>query len=435
MLSTITKRLSAFVLSAVMLLLAVPANAVTTDSADETDTEIIPVETLDVIYERKIDPIVLERIEKADEDDLIDVQIRFVDNVDNEAIENEVYAKTGISIENMNEISNEEFQEQLETWSDEDEENLRKTVEPENLDSARNAAILARAKAEKKSKYDMTKVYVKKEVYNRYNDDCLRLLDIGVTEDDILYNDPSGARYILFLSKYAIMAAAKYDIIEKIDDGYHFVPSDDGIPQPNPLFSDKLNEAIKNRLDGDVPVCIKISKEEYINYGYPDTDNEDVLKTFALEEGKTNVFLRHWIEQFDIEKYQPQFQYEASRSIYVMIPIYELERIASEFGEIIDKVYLWQAHNSMVMTLDRIFSYTSGDSLNILRASVGLEEKHWNAFYDVNQDGSIDSSDALTALRASVGLEQVSYNICQLYPLYDVEEYGLPYFYNGSFVS
>ena len=41
MLSTITKRLSAFVLSAVMLLSAVPASAEAADSADAaTDTEI-----------------------------------------------------------------------------------------------------------------------------------------------------------------------------------------------------------------------------------------------------------------------------------------------------------------------------------------------------------------------------------------------------------
>ena len=415
MLSTITKRLSAFVLSAVMLLSAVPASAEAADSADAaTDTEIR--------WEEKIDDYIFERMEKADDDDIFYVCIYFVDTVDREAIDNEIFARTGISRESKDEISDEEFQEQLALWSDEQEEELRKTVEPENLESERNSRILSEAEQKKSWTFYLTERDVRLEVYTEYNNNCIRELGLNVleAEDKGCENMiETGTYYVAVnLTKSDVIKAAMSDLVYFIERVAFTTPDTHETSDPNPLFSDELNKAIQESTDSNVSVNIQIKNDS---------------TEFTAEESKTNDFLGYWVEQLGIEQYKPQTQYSSYQSIYVRLPISELNRITSEFGENIEKIYWWHSDSDMFMDADRLFSYTSGDSLNILRASVGLEEKHWNAFYDVNQDGSIDSSDALTALRASVGLEQVSYNIYWLYPLYDVEEYGLPYSYNGSF--
>ena len=65
-----------------------------------------------------------------------------------------------------------------------------------------------------------------------------------------------------------------------------------------------------------------------------------------------------------------------------------------------------QAIIRMFGDIDGDNKLTSADSLNVLRASVGLDELDpiTKKLADVNGDGSVDSSDALEILRFSVGL-------------------------------
>ena len=119
--------------------------------------------------------------------------------------------------------------------------------------------------------------------------------------------------------------------------------------------------------------------------------------------------------------------YYSNMYISLKLPISELYRVISEYDNLIELVYYWDTTIDQMPMADDIFEYSSDDSLFILRASVGLEDKNWSIAFDVDQDGEVDSSDALTALRASVKLGSVHYNISKLYPLYDVSKYGVPF--------
>ncbi len=439
MLSSSLKRLFALSVSLVMLLSAIPVYAAETDGANVDEPEGVVIENEENLdgglnglspeyyWERKkfLSMENYEDIVHANEADKFLIRLQFsVPDEMEEKIREKADRRAGFSSYQILTCSEKDYNKELENWTEEDEESVKCLL---LYDVVKRSIIYGRVCEKKEKRYNDALTEVKKEIFPKFNKEAYDSLDLNAGEEDIVLKSDTEPYYHVMLTKDDIMKAAPSDKVHfmvylgKCEKAEPLVETYD----PNPKFSDRLNEEIQKNSKANVSVCIEFTTE----YVSPDTidvpqiaDNPFICSRLRDFGKKVSDLL----VQADLSKYKPMISYKNETRVYITLPVSELYRITDFFGDKINCVYYWDKTDKSRIDSESTFSYNSADSLAILRASVGLEDKNWSIAFDVNQDGEVDSVDALIALRASVDLEKVINNVERIYPIYDVSKYGIP---------
>lgn len=438
MLNSSLKRLFALSVSLVMLLYAIPVYAAETDDYNPNEPEDMILDILgedidggglsglspEYYWGRKkfLSMENYEDIVNANDEDkfLIRIQFSVPDEIE-EKIRTKADRRAGFSSLDALTCSEKEYNDELTRWTEEDEESVKSVL---LHDVVKRSIIYGRVCERKGKRYQEALTEVKKEIFPKFNEEKFNSLGLDAGEDDIVLKSETEPYYHVMLTQDDIMKAAESDSVQfmvylgKYEKAESVVETYD----PNPKFSDRLNEEIQKNSAADVPVCIEFTSE-YVSpetFDIPKIPDDKFISSKLRDFGKKVSDL---LIQADLSQYKPMISYRNETRVYITLPVSELYRITDLFGDRINCVYYWDKEGTNIC-IDDVFTFDSGDSLTILRASVGLEDKNWSIAFDVNQDGDVDSVDALIALRASVHLENVSNPTSTIYPIYDVSKYG-----------
>jgi len=423
-----------------MLLSAIPVYAAETDvsGADEPEDVVINNDTNNVdgglmglspeYYWGRKKFLSLEKYEDivhANEKDkfLVRIQFSVPDEID-EKIRTKTQKRAGFYAYQICTCSEKEYNDELTRWTEEDEALVKDGL---LHDVVKRSIIYTRVCEKKEKKYSTALAEVQKDIFPKFNEETFNALGLNASEEDIVFKAETEPYYHVMLTKDDIMKASESDSVHfmvylgKCEKAEPIVE----IYDPNPKFSDRLNEEIQKNSTSDVPVCIEFSTK-FVSPKFDEiaSDFEKTVKCSKLRDFGKKV--SDLIAEADLAKYKPMISYNNETKVYLTLPVSELYKITDLFGDNIVCVYYWDKSEKTAISIDKTVTYDSGDSLTILRASVGLEDKNWSLAFDVNQDGDVDSVDALMALRASVNLENISNNLSKIYPIYDVSKYGKP---------
>ena len=122
-----------------------------------------------------------------------------------------VYEETGLNAGNITSVSEEEYQAELETWTEEDEKLLSK----EAPEYSKRAMLESRIQQRKTAEYLSALRRIEKEITSISNNDILKTLDLK--EDEILYVSTDAPVMALSLSKSEIERIAQYKDVNSIE--------------------------------------------------------------------------------------------------------------------------------------------------------------------------------------------------------------------------
>lgn len=450
MLNKTAKRLSAFVLLAMMILSSLPASAVTVDKDDTS------VKTSDSQnnWEEKLDPYLEKLISNVSDNAKIPVWVWCADAITESEAE-----RIGLSEVNIDDISDEEYEKELADWTNDDESDL---ADAEDRKTVKSSIIINRAKNRKLAAYFRELREAEGELPEG-TENIFDELELNVSKDNFIYDDLQVPLYAVCLSKSDIKKAAQNDKVgaiyfydkvkvhtEEYDAKFESPDLADKIPQSvfEYLSDYKYDDTVYARIGINVTEeefnkqkeNIFAENVEYISFDeYSKIHKDENLAGYELYskwlsdifdvtnnykgEFDYQYYLEDFVNRNGLAEYKPLFAfYNSEPEIYIQLPKSEFYELLGN-DEILAAGY-WNinAGYDMVGLFDPLV-YDSGDALDILRASVGLER--WTPDKDVDQDGLIDSYDALLALRISVHLETIQHGSIPLYPLYDVYRYGV----------
>ncbi len=429
------KQLIAAVTAAVMLLSSVPAYAA--DTAATSDFSNQPWVCKLWYHEGLIgNSDFADRLNKADDNEKFECIVYMKTTDEHSAqIAQEIYNRTGLTAENTYSCSEEEFNAELAKWSEEDEEQLVGEIPETNphYESLRiqtkDLWVKDRVINKKQKIFLKAEFEVRKEFFDEYNSQYLDSLGLNISQEDIIKIQDTKPEFKLSLTKADIAKAAANDNVNYIYLLELFTEMT--IEFRYDKYTDRFNYELNNQpnnYDGVIPVCVEVGDTVFTE-PCSDTGSDNSSYKISGNKYKDYKYLSNWVifEGGYLVQNQPMFEYGENKKIYCLMPMSKLKPFVTYHGDVIKSVDWWDISIFKCESDEtNEFDFTSEDALRILRSSVGLERKEWNVFFDVNQDGSVDSLDSLIALRSSVELESVQYYVHRLYPLYDVQQFGLP---------
>lgn len=149
--------------------------------------------------------------EQAGENDVFTVWVWVKDKTEEYDVARMVYEETGLNAGNITSVSEEEYQAELETWTEEDEKLLSK----EAPEYSKRAMLESRIQQRKTAEYLSALRRIEKEITSISNNDILKTFDLK--EDEILYVSTDAPVMALSLSKSEIGRIAQYKDVNSIE--------------------------------------------------------------------------------------------------------------------------------------------------------------------------------------------------------------------------
>ncbi len=149
--------------------------------------------------------------EQAGENDVFTVWVWVKDKTEKHDVARMVYEETGLNAGNITSVSEEEYQAELETWTEDDEKLLSK----EAPEYSKRAMLESRIQQRKTAEYLSALRRIEKEITSISNNDILKTLDLK--EDEILYVSTDAPVMALSLSKSEIERIAQYKDVNSIE--------------------------------------------------------------------------------------------------------------------------------------------------------------------------------------------------------------------------
>ena len=149
--------------------------------------------------------------EQALDNDIFTVWAWVKDKTEEYDVARMVYEETGLNAGNITSVSEEEYQAELETWTEEDEKLLSK----EAPEYSKRAMLESRIQQRKTAEYISALRRIEKEITSISNNDILKTLDLK--EDEILYVSTDAPVMALKLSKSEIGRIAQYKDVNSIE--------------------------------------------------------------------------------------------------------------------------------------------------------------------------------------------------------------------------
>ena len=205
---------STLILTNSMLVSAVEIETDDTPQKAEKQTDTLKKEK-EASWEDKIEPYLLEIMEKAKDNEKIPVWL-WLEEIDDSIIEDEVYRRTGLKEDNLAVVSDtisDKLAIEISGMAEADSEE-QKEISEEFQGYLKRTEKARKLEKERVENYIHELRQVQKEMYEEYNAESLKTFDIS--EKDLIFIDTQAPFYTVYLSKSDIQRIAKNSKITSI---------------------------------------------------------------------------------------------------------------------------------------------------------------------------------------------------------------------------